>query len=150
LSHFELVENPLRGGDKNLTVEAEFQFAAIRTAIERGVPIAEIRDEIIELRTMIDGAERAITDAGVGAPAIVATQSFLILFREGFEIVLLLSVLLGSPEADTSPHYIKPILGGVALAALATVITVLLMPTIFAILPVGREVLEAVVALVAV
>jgi high-affinity iron transporter len=59
-------------------------------------------------------------------------------------------VLLGYLEAARSPHYIKPILGGVALAAVATVITVLLMPTIFAILPVGREVLEAVVALVAV
>src|SRR4029077_2463982 len=127
-----------------------FQFAAIRTAIQDGRPIDEIRDEIIELRGMLDGAERAITDAGVGAPAIVATQSFLILFREGFEIVLLLSVLLGYLEAARSPHYIKPILGGVALAAIATVITVLLMPTIFAILPVGREVLEAVVALVAV
>jgi high-affinity iron transporter len=150
LSHFELVETPLRVADNNLTVEAEFQFAAIRTAIQDGRPIDEIRDQIIELRGMLDGAERAITDAGVGAPAIVATQSFLILFREGFEIVLLLSVLLGYLEAARSPHYIKPILGGVALAAVATVITVLLMPTIFAILPVGREVLEAVVALVAV
>ena len=150
LSHFELVETPLRVADNNLTVEAEFQFAAIRTAIQDGRPIDEIRDQIIELRGMLDGAERAITDAGVGAPAIVTTQSFLILFREGFEIVLLLSVLLGYLEAARSPHYIKPILGGVALAAVATVITVLLMPTIFAILPVGREVLEAVVALVAV
>ncbi len=150
LSHFELVETPLRVADNNLTVEAEFQFAAIRTAIQDGRPIDEIRDQIIELRGMLDGAERAITDAGVGAPALVTTQSFLILFREGFEIVLLLSGLLGYLEAARSPHYIKPILGGVALAAIATVITVLLMPTIFSILPVGREVLEAVVALVAV
>jgi len=150
LSHFELVETPLRVADNELTVEAEFQFAAIRTAIQDGRPIGEIRDEIIELRGMLDGAERAITDAGVGAPALVTTQSFLILFREGFEVVLLLSVLLGYLEAARSPHYIKPILGGVALAAIATVITVLLMPTLFAILPVGREVLEAVVALLAV
>ena len=64
--------------------------------------------------------------------------------------MLLLSVLLGYLEAARSPHFIKPILGGVALAAVATVITVLLMPTIFRILPVGREVLEAIVALIAV
>ncbi len=150
LSHFELVETPLRVADNDLTVEAEFQFAAIRTAIQDGRPIGEIRDDIIELRGMLDGAERAITDAGVGAPALVATQSFLILFREGFEVVLLLSVLLGYLEAARSPHFIKPILGGVALAAVATVITVLLMPTLFAILPIGREVLEAIVALLAV
>jgi high-affinity iron transporter len=150
LSHFELVETPLRVADNDLTVEAEFQFASIRTAIQDGRPIDEIRDEIVVLRGMLDEAERAITDAGIGAPALVTTQSFLILFREGFEIVLLLSVLLGYLEAARSPHLIKPILGGVALAAVATVITVLLMPTIFRILPVGREVLEAVVALIAV
>ena len=108
------------------------------------------RDEIVVLREMLDEAERAITDAGVGAPALVTTQSFLILFREGFEVVLLLSVLLGYLEAARSPHLIKPILGGVALAGVATVITVLLMPTIFRIIPVGQEVLEAVVALLAV
>ncbi len=136
--------------DNGLTVEAEFQFASIRTAIQDGRPIDEIRDKIVVLRGMLDEAERAITDAGVGAPVLVTTQSFLILFREGFEIVLLLSVLLGYLEAARSPQFIKPILGGVALAAVATVITVLLMPTIFSILPVGREVLEAVVALIAV
>jgi high-affinity iron transporter len=150
LSHFELVETPLRVADNGLTVEAEFQFASIRTAIQDGRPIDEIRDKIVVLRGMLDEAERAITDAGVGAPVLVTTQSFLILFREGFEIVLLLSVLLGYLEAARSPQFIKPILGGVALAAVATVITVLLMPTIFSILPVGREVLEAVVALIAV
>ena len=150
LSHFELVETPLRVADNGLTVEAEFQFASIRTAIQDGRPIDEIRDKIVVLRGMLDEAERAITDAGVGAPVLVTTQSFLILFREGFEIVLLLSVLLGYLEAARSSQFIKPILGGVALAAVATVITVLLMPTIFSILPVGREVLEAVVALIAV
>src|SRR4029079_8822208 len=150
LSHFELVETPLRVADNNLTVEAEFQFAAIRTAIQDGRPIDEIRDQIIELRGMLDGAERAITDAGVGAPAIVATQSFLILFREGFEVVLLLSVLLGYLEAAKSPKLIRPILRGVGLAAVATVLTVLLMPVLFSLVPIGREVLEAITALVAV
>ena len=49
-----------------------------------------------------DEPERALTDAGIGAPALVTGQSFLILFREGFEIVLLLSVLLGYLEAARS------------------------------------------------
>ncbi len=150
LSHFELVEIPLRIADNELTIKTEFQFATIRTAIGDGKSIETIRDEIIVLRDLLDQAERKLTDAGVGAPALVAGQSFLILFREGFEIVLLLSVLLGYLEAARSPQYIKPILGGVALAAVATVLTVLLMPTIFALLPVGREVLEAITALVAV
>ena len=110
LSHFELVETPLRVADNDLTVEAEFQFAAIRTAIQDGRPIDEIRDEIIELRGMLDDAERAITDAGVGAPALVATQSFLILFREGFEIVLLLvgAARLSRGGAQSALHQADP------------------------------------------
>ncbi len=150
LSHFELVETPLRVVDNDLTIRTEFQFATIRTAIGDGRPVSVIRDEIVTLRDMLDKAERALTDAGVGAPALVTGQSFLILFREGFEIVLLLSVLLGYLEAARSPQFIKPVMIGVGLAAVATVITVLLMPVIFGLLPIGREVLEAVTALVAV
>jgi high-affinity iron transporter len=150
LSHFELVETPLRVVDNELTIKTEFQFATIRTAIGDGKPVDQIRDEVIELRDLLDQAERKLTDAGVGAPVLVASQSFLILFREGFEIVLLLAVLLGYLEAARSPQYIRPILYGVVLAALATVATVLLMPTIFGLIPVGREVLEAITALLAV
>ena len=147
LSHFEQVEIPLRIADNDLTIDVENQFATIRTAISDGKPLDEIRDQVVVLRGMLDDAERKLTEAGVGAPALITAQSFLILFREGFEVVLLLAVLVGYLEAARSPQYIKPILAGVALAAVATVITVLLMPMIFRLLPVGREVLEAVVAL---
>lgn len=150
LSHFEAVEIPLRIADNELTIEAETQFSYVRQAIKDGAPIDQIRSEILVLRDLLDQAERKLTDAGVGGPALVATQGFLILFREGFEIVLLMSVLLGYLEAARSPQYIKPILFGVALAAVATVITVLVMPSLFALLPVSREVLEAITALLAV
>jgi high-affinity iron transporter len=150
LSHFELVEIPLRIADNELTITAETQFSYVRQAIKDGAPLDQIRDEILVLRGMLDQAERKLTDAGVGGPTLMATQGFLILFREGFEVVLLLSVLLGYLEAARTPHFIKPILLGVALAAVATVITVLIMPTLFDLLPVGREVLEAVTALAAV
>ena len=150
LTHFELVEIPLRIADNRLTIEAEAQFAVIRQDIKDGAPIDKIRDEIVTLRGLLDQAERKLTEAGVGAPALVTSQAFLILFREGFEVVLLLSVLLGYLEAARSPQLIKPILGGVALAGVATILTVLLMPSLFAILPVGREVLEAITALVSV
>ncbi len=150
LTHFELVEIPLRIADNTLTIEAEAQFAIIRQEIKDNAPIDTIRDEIVVLRDLLDQAERSLTEAGVGAPTLVTSQAFLILFREGFEVILLLSVLIGYLEAARSPKLIRPILGGVALAAVATVATVLLMPTLFALLPVGREVLEAVTALIAV
>ena len=150
LSHFEQVEIPLRIADNKLTIEAEARFALIRQAIKDGQPVTEVRAQIVILRDLLNQAERKLTDAGIGAPALVASQSFLILFREGFEVVLLLSVLLGFLEAARSPHLMKPILVGVGLAGVATVATVAVLPTLFAILPVGREVLEAITALIAV
>jgi high-affinity iron transporter len=150
LSHFEHVEIPLRVADASLTVDAETTFAEIRQMISSGEPVDAIRDRIVDLRGLMDEAERKLTDAGVGAPMMVMTQSFLILFREGFEVVLLLSVMLGYLEAAKSTRYLRPILVGVGLAVVATVLTVLMMPVLFSVLPINREVLEAITALVAV
>jgi high-affinity iron transporter len=150
LSHFELVEIPLRVADNRLTIDTESKFAEIRQLIKDGKPVDQIRDQLVELRSMLDDGERKLTDAGLGAPALITGQSFLILFREGFEVVLLLAVLLGYLEAAKSPGLIKPLLAGVGLAALATAATVVLMPTIFGVLPVNREVLEAFTALASV
>ncbi len=150
LAHFEQVEIPLRIADNKLTIDVETQFSYVRQSIKDGASIDTIRAQIIVLRGLLDRAERKLTDTGVGGPALVATQGFLILFREGFEIVLLLSVLLGFLEAARSPQFIKPVLVGVGLAAVATVATVLLMPLLFSLLPFSREVLEAMTALVSV
>ena len=150
LTHFEQVEIPLRVADNRLTIEAEGRFAEIRQAIRSHQPTDKIRDQIIEMRALLDKAERKLTDMGVGAPALIVSQSFLILFREGFEVVLLVSVLLGYLESAKSTQYIKPILAGVGLAGVATVLTVLLMPVVFGALPIGREITEAVMSLLAV
>ena len=125
LDHFELVEIPLRVVDPSLTVKAEAQFAEIRELIRNDASVDQIRTEIITLRGIVDDAERRLTDVGIGAPAIVVGQSFLIIFREGLEVVLLLSVLLGYLEASKATQYRRPILIGVALAGVLTVITVI-------------------------
>ncbi|MGZ4681744.1 MAG: FTR1 family iron permease [Acidimicrobiales bacterium] len=150
LDHFELVEIPLRVVDPALTVKAEAQFAEIRELIRDDGSVDEVRTQIIALRGIIDDAERRLTDVGIGAPALVVGQSFLIIFREGLEVVLLLSVLLGYLEASKATQYRRPILIGVALAGVLTVLTVVALQTVFAQIGAGREVLEAVVSLVAV
>jgi high-affinity iron transporter len=150
LSHFELVEIPLRLADAQLTADAETKFAEIRGLITSGAPTSEVRDDIVELRGLIDDAERQLTSEGLGAPAVVFGQSFLIIFREGLEAVLLVSVLLGYLEAAKATQYRRPILWGMGAAAVATLVTFLLLRTVLAALPFGREVLEAVTAIVAV
>jgi high-affinity iron transporter len=150
LNHFEAVEIPLRVVDPTLTVEAESLFAEVRQLVADGAPASSVREKVVELRGVIDDVERRLTTANAGAAAIVAGQSFLIIFREGLEVVLLLSVLLGYLESAKAGHFRRPVLMGVGLAALATLATVVALQTVFAAVPASRELLEAVTAILAV
>ncbi|MFM2078719.1 MAG: hypothetical protein RJA49_2609 [Actinomycetota bacterium] len=149
LTHFELVEVPLRIIDNDLTIETEGRFADIRQLIRDDAPVERIRAELVELRAALDTIERKLTATGAAAPALIFSQSFLIIFREGFEVVLLVSILLGYLEAARSTAFIKPILIGIGLAVVATVITVFAMRVVFQSLPFSMEVLEGITALVA-
>lgn len=150
LDHFEYVEIPLRVVAPDLTAEAETKFAEIRGLIKDRAPVDAVRTNIIELRRLIDDTERRLTDTGFDAAAVVAGQSFLIIFREGLEAVLLLTALLGYLEATKATQYRKPITWGVLIGLAATAVTYLVLRSVLAVLPVGREVLEAVVATAAV
>jgi high-affinity iron transporter len=150
LSHFEFVEIPLRVADAELTSDAETKFAEIRGLISGRAPVEEIRSAVIELRGLIDDAERRLTDTGLSAPAVVFGQSFVIIFREGLEAVLLISVLLGYLEAARAGRFLRPILTGMGAAVVAIVGTFFLLRGVLSALPFGREVLEAVTALFAV
>ncbi len=149
LNHFEYVEIPLRVADPQFTLDAETKFAEVRQAIRDG-RTGDVKDRIVELRGIIDEAERKLSSPGFTAPLLIASQSFLIIFREGLEAVLLLSVLLGYLEAAKASQFKRPVLWGVGLAALATVLTVFAVRFLFELAPVSRELMEAFTAILAV
>lgn len=151
LDCFEAVEAPLDVvAGSEFRFEVEDIFARVRALIDSGAPTGEIRDRIVQLRGLIDDAERQLTTTGVGAPALLFGQSLTLLLREGLEAVLLLSMLLTYLDASEHARHRKPILYGVAIAIVATVVTFFAVDLLFAALPFGREVLEAVVGLSAV
>src|SRR3954467_8839935 len=131
LNHFELVEVPLRIIDNDLTIDTEGRFADIRQLIRDHAPVDGVRSRLVELRGSLDTIERKLTSTGAAAPALILTQSFLIIFREGFEVVLLVSILLGYLEAARSTSYMKPVLLGIGLACIATILTVVVMRVVF-------------------
>ena len=99
--------------DPTLTADAETKFAEIRGLItDRRVDRARSAPRSSSCARLIDDAERRLTDTGIGAPAVVSGQSFLIIFREGLEAVLLVSVLLGYLESAKASQYRRPILMG--------------------------------------
>jgi high-affinity iron transporter len=152
LNCFESVEAPLDvvAGVK-FRFDVENAFARVRNLISSGASTGEARDAIVELRGRIDETERKLTSTGIGAPLLVFGQSYVILLREGLEVVLVLAALLAFLESSgTSGEFRRPILAGVGAAAVATVITYFAVDAIFDVLPFGREVLEALVGLLAV
>jgi high-affinity iron transporter len=150
LDHFEFAEVPLRLRDPNLTLDTEFQFATLRNDIRSGAPVSQLASDVRVIRARLDRAERALSSAGYGAPAIAFGYSFSILFREGVEAVLLIAILLGSLDAGRAKNYRRPLSLGIVAALFATAVTWVLATLVIDIAPVNRELLEAITALAAV
>lgn len=150
LDHFELVEIPLRVRDEVLTLELEEDFAELRNLIRAGAPPGEVEAAAAEVRRGLDRVERTLSSPGLSAPALAAGYSFTVLFREGLEAVLIVAAILGYLEASRSLAYRGAVLGGVAAAGLATVVTFVLVSLFLSLAPVQRELLEAGTAILAV
>ncbi len=150
LDHFEFVEIPLRVRDEALTLMVEEDFAALRNQIEGGDPLEVVEATAAELRVGLDDVERVLSKPGLAAPLLAAGYSFMIIFREGLEAVLIIAAILGYLEASRNSRYKGAVLKGVGVAAIASVATFVLATLIFEIAPVQRELMEAVTAILAV
>jgi high-affinity iron transporter len=150
LDNYERVEIPLRLRDPNLVLDVEFDFAELRNGIRDGAPLGEIEETAANVQEGLDASERALSDTGVAAPLLAFGFSFMILFREGLEAVLIIAVLLGSLEAGRARSFKRPLAAGAGLAIVATAVTWVLAALVLDIAPVQRELLEGVTALVAV
>ena len=150
LDHFELAEVPLRLRDPNLVLDLEFSFAEFRNGIRDGAPLSEIRKSAAEIRSGLVDVDRVLADKGFAAPALAFLFAFVILFREGVEVVLLLAILLGALAAGRASGYRKPLAAGVVAALAATALTWVLATLVLEIAPVQRELLEGMTALAAV
>ncbi|MEW6421585.1 MAG: FTR1 family protein, partial [Deinococcota bacterium] len=94
-----------------------------------------------------DTAKLLGTDA---APAAVATNAGVIVFREGLEAVLILAALMGSLRRKQVRHLRRPMWAGAALALVASVLTWLLMQGTLGLFARFGEKLSAVVSVIAI
>ncbi|MDQ4096101.1 MAG: FTR1 family protein [Actinomycetota bacterium] len=150
LDHFEYVEIPLRVRDEALTLELEEDYATLRNLIEDEAPIDEIEKVAGELRHGLDRVERRLSEVGVVAPLLAFTSAFIILFREGFEAVLVVAAVLGYLEASRNTQYKGAVLKGVGAAVVASIVLYVLATLFLRIAPLQRELLEAGTAVLAV
>ena len=150
LDHFEYVEIPLRVRDEGLTLVVEEDYAALRNLIDAGVSQEDVELAAAAVHRGLNDVERTLSKPGLAAPILALVYAFTIVFREGFEAVLVVAAVLGYLEASRNTQYRGAVLKGVAGAVGATVLLFIATTLFVQLAPLQRELLEAGTALLAV
>ena len=116
--------------------------------IRERAPIQKIKASRDALDTQLALAQTELANSA--APAAVATNAGIIVFREGLEAVLILAALMSSLKFGEMRKYRKGMWIGVAFAFVVTIITWLVAGSLLNMLARYGETLEAVVSLIAV
>lgn len=150
LDHFEAIEIPLRALDGDLTLDLELRFADLRSKMQHGAPAAEVEASISHVRDGVDEVDKMFNGTGSLAPTLAVVSGFSVIFREGLEAALVLAALLGYLRASQSQSMGRYILYGVGVAVVASAVSWVIVHYLISIAPVAREMIEAVVSLLAV
>ncbi len=150
LDYFEQIEPPLRVVNQDMTLDMEYRFADLRTKMQNRKPpeqvepsTAKVREGLIEIDGMFGGV-------GVLAPLIAFSSSFAIAIREGLEALLVIGTLLGALRAGQRQGLGRYVLGGAALAVLASMAVWSVLHTLISTTPLAAQVISAVASLAAV
>lgn len=144
---FEQVEREVRARRPDLATRLESAFADLRGAVATprgtaGLPAIQAR-----LATGLEDAQRAVGD--VSSPFNLFVQSFVILLREGLEAILILGAILAFLSRTGAAARRREIHHGALAALAASVLTAILIETVFHLSPARQELLEGFTMVVA-
>jgi high-affinity iron transporter len=142
---FEAIERSVRTRDPALAGQLEVAFAELRArAGARGTRLEGVRDSL--------GAGLVRAEQLVGAPSsplALFFQSLILLVREGLEAILIVGALLTFLVKTGAGHRRRDIHVGVGAALAASLLTAVLIETIFHLSPASQETLEGFTMIVA-
>ena len=144
---FEPMETRARSKSPGLVASMERYFADFRGAVRSGdVRAAERARDVIE--TTMPSIVQLTRPPGNGIEAF--WQSFLIIFREGLEAILVIGAIVAFLLKTGHHERLKSIWIGVGAALAASAVTAVVLKTLLAAMPATREVIEGITMLVAV
>jgi len=144
---FEQVEHEVRARNPALAANLEAGFATLRTRVAGGATASELDGIRRSLLADLENAERLIADRL--PPFNLFVQSFVILLREGLEAILVIGALVAFLLKTGAGHRRRDIHIGIGAAVLASLLTAVLLETIFRVSMAEREALEGITMLVA-
>jgi len=135
--------------DPGAKSELESLFSGVIGLASRARPHAEVSQAWEKLRSRIDSV--AANVAGKESEGFWSTllQSFLILLREGFEAILVITALITYLKRQGEDDKVTYIYHGVAWAVAASVLTAVLLSVVFEVSGSVQEALEGVTMLIA-
>lgn len=116
--------------------------------IKNDAPYSEIKDTRLQLDLALKEAQTTIGNNT--APAAIAVNAGIIVFREGLEAVVILASLMSSLKSAEERKFRKPMWAGVILALILTAFTWMLAHELLQSLARYGEKLEAVVSVIAI
>jgi high-affinity iron transporter len=144
---FEPMESTARAKGPGLVATMERHFADFRGAVRSGnIRAAERSMNAIEAN--MPGVIDLTQPTGSGLAAF--WQSFLIIFREGLEAILVIGAIVAFLIKTGHRERLRSIWWGVGLALAASAVTAVILMTVLAAMPATREVIEGITMLIAV
>jgi high-affinity iron transporter len=144
---FEKVERGVRAKNAGLANTLEAGFANLRTRAAGGATAQELKAIHTQLLSDLENAERTVSDRL--SPLNLFTQSLILLLREGLEAILVVGALMAFLAKTGAAHRKRDIHVGVGAAIGASLLTAVLLETIFQVSQSRQETLEGAVMLVA-
>ena len=135
--------------------ELEFMFGAIRGAIKANAPVSDIRERIhLLVKALREDVDKLPKKGGdrqdrKESPYALFFNSFVIIVREGFEAILIISALTAYLTKTGYRDKVKTVYGGAVMALVASIFTAVLLQTVINISGAGREALEGITMLLA-
>lgn len=144
---FEPIETAVRARDDAFVTSLESEFLAFRTAIRSG----DIAGATAARDRVVGALPRALSLAGSSSGSVSAfASSFLIIVREGFEAILIISAIVAMLVRTGNAARVREVWLGTLLAIVASILSAFILSTALRTLTTAREVIEGVTMLVAV
>jgi high-affinity iron transporter len=149
-TRFEPVEKRLGAIDRGAVTRVEEGFVRVRSALrEPGSDVSPaLAAEVAQLHRDLDDA-LALLGAGAGSEWARFAQSAGIILREGFEVVLIVGALLTYVRRSGQAVLVRPLWMGTGAGVVASVLTAVVLSSIFALHPGAGELLEGAAMLLA-
>ena len=144
---FEQVERQVRAKNASLASDLEASFASLRTRAAGGATPAELEAIHRQLVGQLENAERLLADEL--SPLNLFVESFVILVREGLEAILIVGALMTFLAKMGAANRRRDVHIGVGAAVGASVLTAVVLETIFQLSAAKREALEGATMMVA-